>query len=116
MNSTTQTEKVILAVDIGGTKIAAAAITVDGRILTRRMVPTLQKGPESGIDQIIRLLEALKVETNVAPEQFIGIGIGIPAALENNTDLIIWGPNLQGWKNVDLCSPTERTFSLAGVY
>jgi len=112
MNSTKQTDKVVLAVDIGGTKIAVAAITTDGRILSRLTVPTLQKGPDSGIDQIIRLLEALIAQSGIAAEQLIGIGIGIPAALENGTDFIIWGPNLQGWKKVDLRSPLENHFHL----
>ncbi|MBA4383252.1 MAG: hypothetical protein C0410_00810 [Anaerolinea sp.] len=112
MTSIINTDKIILAVDIGGTKIAVAAITTDGRILSRLIVPTLQKGPESGIDQIIQLLESLITKSKITPENFIGIGIGIPAVLEQGTDFIIWGPNLEGWKNVDLRTPLEKHFSL----
>jgi len=112
MNLTRPIEKNVLAVDIGGTKIAAAAITTEGRILSRLIVPTLQKGPESGIEQIINLIESLIHQSNIKKEQFIGIGIGIPAVLEAHTDFIIWGPNLMGWKNVDLKSPLETHFNL----
>lgn len=112
MKSIQLSDKVVIAVDIGGTKIAVAAITTDGRILSRLIVPTMQKGPESGIEQVIQLVESLITQNNVDLEHLIGIGIGIPAVLENETDFIIWGPNLQGWKNVDLRGSLEKHFDL----
>jgi predicted NBD/HSP70 family sugar kinase len=59
MNSTMEMDKVILAVDIGGTKTAAGVITTDGRILYRVTEPTLQNGPVAGIHQIIAVIESL---------------------------------------------------------
>ncbi|MBN1537359.1 MAG: ROK family protein [Anaerolineales bacterium] len=112
MNLPKQTENVVIAVDIGGTKIAAAMITDDGRILSRLVVTTRQKGPEQGTEQIISVIESLIRKSNVAREQLSGIGIGIPAVLENETDLIIWAPNLQGWRNVDLRDCLERQFNM----
>lgn len=108
----TEMEKIVLAVDIGGTKIAAGAISTTGHILGRVIEPTLQNGPKAGVDQIISLLESLIQQFDLPTEQIVGIGIGIPAVLENDTDFIIWGPNLQGWKNVDLCGPLENHFKL----
>ena len=112
MEFTEQQDKIVLALDIGGTKIAAAAITLEGCILSRLIVPTQQEGPANGVDQIIELLETLVQQSQIEPGRFIGIGIGIPAVLENDTDFIIWGPNLKGWKNVDLRGSLERHFNL----
>ena len=112
MNSKKKMDKIVLAVDIGGTKIAVGAITTDGRILSRNIETTLQKGPESGIKQIIALLETLINQSEFAPGQIMGIGVGIPAMLENGTDFIIWGPNLKGWKKVDLRGSLEMHFKL----
>ncbi len=112
MNSTTEMDTIVLAVDIGGTKIAAGAITTNGRILNRIIEPTLQNGPEIGIHQIIVMLESLIHQSELRPEHIIGIGIGIPAVLEHDTDFIIWGPNLQGWKKVDLRGSLEKHFKL----
>jgi predicted NBD/HSP70 family sugar kinase len=42
MNSARETDKIVLAVDIGGTKIAAGAVAADGRILARQVEQTLQ--------------------------------------------------------------------------
>jgi glucokinase len=112
MNPTKQKDKIVIAVDIGGTKIAAAAITADGHILSRLIVPTQQEGPENGIRQIVDLVEALIRELNIDSGLFLGIGIGIPAVLENDTDFIIWGPNLKGWKKVDLRGSLEKHFNM----
>lgn len=112
MNSIKDTDKIVLALDIGGTKIAVGAITTTGKILDRIIVPTLQNGPIAGIDQIISILDSLIQRLNAAPGQIIGIGIGIPAVLENDTDFVIWGPNLHGWKNVDLRGPLEDHFKM----
>lgn len=112
MKAPRQTKKFVIAVDIGGTKIAIAAVTADGRILSRLTAPTQQKGPEKGIQQIIDLIEAIIARINLPPEQILGIGIGIPAVLENETDFIIWGPNLKDWKNVDLRGSLEHYFKL----
>jgi glucokinase len=105
-------DEFVLAVDIGGTKIATAVITTDGHILHRLMEPTLQKGPQAGIDQIIRLLEKLIQQSNLPRDRFVGVGIGIPAVLEKDSDFIVWGPNLKDWRQVDLRGALERHFNL----
>lgn len=103
-------EKVILAIDIGGTKIAVGIVTTDGQILSSLTASTLQKGPEAGFEQIISLVEDLLQRSCLSIDQVLGIGIGIPAVLERETDFIIWGPNLSGWKNVDLKGALEKHF------
>jgi glucokinase len=105
-------EKILLAVDIGGTKTAVGAITPDGRILHRLLEPTLQDGPESGIHQVIDLLDSLIQKMNIPPREILGIGVGIPAVLEKDSDFIIWGPNLKGWKNVNLRGALEEHFGI----
>jgi len=105
-------DKKILSIDIGGTKIAIAAITMAGKILSRHIVPTMQKGPERGIEQIVDLIDLMIQKSKLALNKIIGIGIGIPAVLERDTDFIIWGPNLKGWRNVDLRGQLEKHFNL----
>lgn len=102
----------ILAMDIGGTKTAAALITPLGEILESDIRPTPQNGPEKGLKAIISQLEKLIDQSNIEKSRLTGIGIGIPAVLEPETDLIIWGPNLKGWKNVNLRKALEEYFHL----
>ncbi len=105
-------EKLILAVDIGGTKLAAGLVSQNGRILSRIQEPTGKEGPEQNFAQIIHLLESLLSEAGLTSQEVLGIGIGIPAMLENDTDFIIWGPNLNGWRNIALRPVIEEHFKL----
>lgn len=94
--------EMLLAVDLGGTKVAAAAITSNGAILQRLEQPTNQEGPAALIDQIAGMLRVLILDPTSRCQPFKAVGIGIPAVLELETDFVVWGPNLNGWRNVDL--------------
>lgn len=104
--------KLILAVDIGGTKIACALVAHDGRILSRLQQPTGKDGPPKNIDQINQMLESLLNERGLKRADILGIGIGIPAMLETDTDFVIWGPNLNGWRNIALRPAIEDHFGI----
>jgi glucokinase len=79
----------VLAVDIGGTKVAAALVTEQGEILTKAQQPTDLTGPEGVADQIA----AMHRQFVQRPIQ--AVGVSVPAALEGpDTDRVIWAPNL----------------------
>ena len=102
----------LLAVDLGGTKVAAALMQVDGEILLREEEPTCQTGPKDGIAQIAELLESLQATRKVDLSRIRGVGIGIPAVLEEGSDHVIWAPNLSGWRDVGLRSDLEKRLGL----
>ncbi|MCS6825394.1 MAG: ROK family protein, partial [Caldilinea sp.] len=100
----------ILAVDVGGSKVAAALVTADGVVQHRVQAPTSQRGPIEGIDQITSLLQNILNISVYSPEEIAAIGLGVPAVLEEGTDRVIWAPNLAGWRNVDLRGPLQARF------
>ena len=112
VRSDTHKGDLVLAVDIGGTKIALAVVTSKGELLADKIFPTPQAGPENGIALIVKHLEALIQESQIDTNRLVGIGIGIPAVLEPGSDFIIWAPNLQGWKKVNLRGALEKHFGL----
>jgi len=64
----------IAAVDIGGTKIAVGMVTAQGRVLSKREVPTDPVGGYSrALDRVAAMLREVSAE---AQEQISGIGIG----------------------------------------
>lgn len=100
----------VLAVDIGGTKVAAARVTSDGRIVSRRREMIAPGGPPAVVDQITRLLrDLLDIPGN---EASVAVGIGLPAVLEQGTDLVIWAPNLPGFRNVPLRELLQASIGL----
>ncbi|HEY5906732.1 MAG TPA: ROK family protein, partial [Vicinamibacteria bacterium] len=52
-----------VGVDLGGTKIEAAALADDGEILIRRRVKTPREDYEASVQAIGRLVEELEAET-----------------------------------------------------
>jgi glucokinase len=107
-----ETAGLILAVDLGGTKVAAGLVSAQGRLILRKEEPTCQDGPERGVDQIVRLLWAVLSESDHSPSEIQGIGVGIPAVLEQVTDRVIWAPNLAGWRDVALRASLEQRLCL----
>jgi glucokinase len=102
----------ILAVDLGGTKVAAALIKPQGEILLRSEEPTCQDGPEAGINQIVQMLQQLLDRSHLKNTQVKGIGVGIPAVLGLENDLVIWAPNLKGWREVALRPALEQRLQI----
>ncbi len=103
----TMDSELILAADLGGTKVATALITAQGKILSKNEEATCQDGPQAGISQICRLLER-HLEPGINRHLIKGIGVGIPAVLRPEDDLVIWAPNLKGWREIDLRAALEE--------
>ncbi len=100
-----------LAVDMGGTKVAAALVDGAGRIRAAVQQPTCQEGPAAGIAQVIALLRQVLQGAGSAAGKLRAVGIGIPAVLAED-DGVIWAPNLAGWRDVDLATPVAQALGL----
>jgi glucokinase len=105
-------ERPILAVDLGGTKLAVAVVSPRGELLAELQEPTCQDGPQAGIEQIVRMARTLLDAREIIPLKVEAVGVGIPAVLERNTDFVIWGPNLNGWRDVALRPALEVALGL----
>ncbi|MEJ5246243.1 MAG: ROK family protein [Caldilinea sp.] len=110
IGESTRVQPNILAVDVGGSKVAAALVTADGVVHHRVQAPTSQRGPVEGIDQIAALLQKILEIKDPSTNEIAAIGLGVPAVLEEGTDRVIWAPNLAGWRNVDLRGPLQARF------
>ena len=73
-----------IGVDLGGTKIEAAALGSDGRILARQRTPTPRDDYHGTIEAIARLVERLESELGETGT----VGVGIPGALSPATGLV----------------------------
>jgi glucokinase len=95
------TETIAVGVDIGGTKIALAAATYDGRVLAQDVVPT---HPAEGVDSVIeRLARGIG---NVVAEvgykvKVAGVGVACPGPVDAARGIAMHAVNL-AWHNVPL--------------
>src|SRR5512146_978126 len=105
-------EKLIIGIDVGGTKVAGGLINNKAKLLKSATVPTeADKGFETSLAQIMRVIEQMIAQAG-GRERIKGIGICAPGPLNPRTGVIINPPNLPGWKNIKLSKRVEDRFKL----
>lgn len=96
-----------LGLDLGGTKIAAAVVN-EGAILARRQVATPQTGFEAVVAALVKAAETLLADH---PE-VRGVGIGSPGPLNLKDGVVLFAPNIPGFKNVPLVTRLQSDLGL----
>jgi len=108
-----ESEKLILGVDLGGTKIATALATAQGEILSREYSLTpAQAGPDAVTSSIITTIEKNLSSGKVKPSQLLGIGIAAAGIIDSDNGKVIFSPNLPGWNEVPLRDAVARRFGV----
>jgi glucokinase len=106
----------VLAIDIGGTKLAAGVVDTDGRMLVRGEVPTLAgEGLEPVLGRIVGLGRELLSRPEVAHVRVHRIGVGCAGPVDIKAGLVFRPPNLPGWTRVPLTDHIQRSLGLPTV-
>ncbi len=104
-------ERIALAVDLGGTNLRTGAVTRNGDVICSRRAPTPAREPwERTVDVIAEHVASLRSEIAQSGIEIAGIGIGAPGPLDVRTGIVFSSPNFPLWFNVPLASAVgERT-------
>ncbi|MEK6796121.1 MAG: ROK family protein [Spirochaetota bacterium] len=121
-------EKILIGIDIGGTKCAVVIGTADppltasrGRtrssaqitVIDRTAFPTeAAKGPKKAIARIISAVQAMLVKHSVDRAACRGIGISSGGPLDSDRGVILSPPNLPGWDNVRIVDIMKKEFAV----
>jgi glucokinase len=106
----------VLAIDIGGTKLAAGIVDTEGRILARGEVPTLAaQGLETVLGRIVELGRNLLSRPEVADVPVHRVGVGCAGPVDLKAGLVFNPPNLPGWTRVPLTDHIQRALELPTV-
>ncbi|MDQ7024454.1 MAG: ROK family protein [Anaerolineae bacterium] len=102
--------KIIITVDLGGTRLRAAQVDSDLRITKR--CETLTKAHE-GLDPTLQRMKDIIREVLPDDEAKV-IGIGVSAAGPTNpkTGVVVAPPNLDGWHDVPLADILSKEFGV----
>ena len=101
----------ILAVDVGGTKIAGAFVSSSGTTLQRWEEATETGTADGCTSQLRRLIR--HATATLAPAEHLsvtGIGIGVPGAVRR--DGTVWAPNIPGWTELPLAEMIREEWKL----
>jgi len=100
-----------IGIDLGGTKVAAALVDADGRVIASHVFPTnIEKGADGVIDDIAA---CVKDELGAAARSAQGIGIGVPGQVDADGE-VDSAINL-GWHRVPLRAALEQRLGLPVV-
>lgn len=103
---------VVIGVDIGGTKVAAGLVNVEGEILARNKTPMLTTGePSNGLAAVSTAIRGLFADAS-SQNQIAAIGICAPGPLNPQTGVIINPPNLAIWHNYPLAKEVRRLYQV----
>lgn len=106
----------VLAIDIGGTKLAAGVVDTNGRLLAREEVPTrATEGLEPVLDRIVGLGRSLLSRPEVAGVPVHRIGVGCAGPVDLKAGLVFKPPNLPGWIRVPLTERLQHALGLPTI-
>lgn len=106
--------KVTIGVDIGGTNVKMGLVSAKGKILARHHFPTKQYTRQRVklINALIAHLKDLMKKHHLQLRDVTGVGIGLPGAVDPRKGVVLYLPNVPGWKNVPLRSLLSRELGM----
>ena len=103
--------KLVIGVDVGGTKVAAGLVDAQGEIRVQSRTPMITTGDASkGLAAVSAAIQALFPASTERP-QIGAIGICAPGPLNPLTGVIINPPNLAIWHNYPLADEMRRLYN-----
>jgi glucokinase len=108
-------EKFVIGVDLGGTKIYTALAAGNGDILAEIKIPTeAGKGPRHVIQRIFDSVALVQRDARVVPEKVGALALGAPGPLDTAKGIIHFAPNL-GWRKVPIRQILEERLSFPAL-
>ncbi len=107
-------DRLILGLDIGGTKSAVALGTQTGEIVDRRSLATepLKNSPLETLHSLAGLSLDILKKNKLEYEQLMGVGVSCGGPLDTKTGTIFAPPNLPGWTAVPVKKILEESFKM----
>ncbi|KZE66416.1 glucokinase [Fictibacillus phosphorivorans] len=106
-------EKWLVGVDLGGTTIKIAFITLDGHIVEKWEIPTnIDQGGKNIVSDIAQSLQSKLDELSEPKEKLAAIGMGAPGFIDMKTGFIYHAVNI-GWRDYPLKEELEKATGLS---
>ncbi len=108
--------KSLIGVDLGGTNVRVAGVSLQGEVFHRRKESTEREcGKEVVIDKLIRMVRRALEREKREGRKVVALGVGVPGVILVRRGIIVSSPNLPDWLNVPLKKMIRKEFSLPVV-
>ncbi len=95
--------RLVVGVDMGGTKILAAVVQADGKILGNAKRQTrAEGGPAEVIARIAETVNQAIGAADVSLADIEALGIGAPGPVDSHAGIVFHTPNMPGWDHIPL--------------
>jgi glucokinase len=106
----------VLALDIGGTKLAAGVVDAAGCVRSFVVAPTLrEEGPDAVLTRLWALGRQAVEESSLGWDELEAVGIGCGGPLDAARGVLIAPPHLPGWHDIPIASLAARAYELPVV-
>ncbi len=96
-------ERPVIAMDLGGTKIAAALVSPSGQVLHRERAPTVaSEGPGPVIERLFVVIDSILKRADLKAADIGGICVAAAGPIDMDKGIVSTSPNLPGWDSVPL--------------
>lgn len=107
-------KNLVLGIDVGGTNIKFGIVDTKGRVLARTALATKSYDRDKNglIAAMLAKTQELAARARISLQHLAGIGIGLPGLIDPMKGVVIFLPNVTGWKNVALKRIFEKKFGV----
>jgi glucokinase len=111
MKKNLKSTEVLLGVDIGGTKVAAALVSAEGEVLqSTRTEMVARKAAEDGLKPVFEAIDAVLGDRRAKNAR--AIGVSVPGWVDSTRGVLVGAPNIPCWRNFPLPREIERRYGL----
>jgi glucokinase len=104
-------ERAVLALDIGGTKLAAGVVAPNGDVRAFLVVPSeAEHGPDAVLPRLFELGREAVESTGAAWTEIEAVGIGCGGPLDADEGVLLSPPHLPGWRDVPVTALAEEAY------
>lgn len=103
----------VLALDIGGTKLASGIVSESGELSGYVREPAgAAEGPDAMIERLVAIGRRSVSMAGEAIDELCAVGVGCGGPLDARAGIILDPPNLPGWRNVPLAAILRQALGL----
>ncbi|NIO03647.1 MAG: ROK family protein [Proteobacteria bacterium] len=106
-------EDFVIGIDLGGTNFRLAVVNPQGIIADRMHCPVESgRGKEVILEDLISSIQTLVKSQIPNQGHLLAAGLGVPGLIRSEEGIVTESPNLQGWINFDIRTPTEAALGV----
>lgn len=94
--------------------LRAVATTIHGDVQLANHAALRRADPEGACHQLAEMVTDLVQRTVAQGHEVLGVGVGLPGAVEHSTGVLLYAPNL-GWRRVPLAARLRQELQAAGL-